>query len=796
MKFSELWLREWVNPAIDSKELADQITMSGLEVESMEPVAGCFSGVVVGRVLDCYQHPNAKNLRITKVDVGGERLLNIICSAHNCRTDLRVAVAMLDAVLPGDFKIKVTKLYGEPSEGMLCSFSELGITGEHDGIIELPTDAPIGQDIRDYLQLDDNTIDISVSPNRADCLVLLGIARDIAVRNRLPLHMPPIEMVAPEISDTLPIRIDAIEACPRYLSRVINNINIAAVTPLWMKEKLRRCGLRAIDAMVDITNFVLLELGQPMYAFDRTRIKGGIVVRYAKQDETLTMIDGSKVTLSPDTLVIADHIQVLAMAGIFSGAASCVNQTTRDVVLECAFFNPLAITGRARRYGLHNDASYRYERGVDPELPPRAIERATALLVAICGGQPGPVISVTSTSALPQPAMITLRRKTLDRLIGHIIPDEDVSDILIRLGCQVSYIVEEGWQAVAPSWRFDIAIEEDLIEEVARIYGYDAIPNVPVCANFVMRHDHKAVMPLARVKTLLVDRGYQEAITYSFVDPKIQVLLHPQSVPLLLASPISQDMSVMRLSLWTGLISSVIYNQNRQQHRVRLFESGLRFIPDNAAELGIRQDLMLGGVIVGPRFDEHWDQPRHLVDFYDAKGDLEAIFELIGKLDNIEFRAQGHPALHPGQSAAIYFNNEAIGFIGVIHPKLEVKLNLNGRTLVFEVLWEKLAKCKVLKVNNISRFPANRRDIAVVVADNIAAADVIAECKKNISNKLVGITLFDVYRGRGIAEGFKSLAIRLILQDTTRTLEEEDIAAIVMKCVVALKKRFQASLRD
>lgn len=795
MKFSELWLREWVNPAIDIEALADQITMSGLEVESVEPVAGRFTGVVVGRVVECRQHPNADKLRVTKVDVGGERLLDIVCGAPNCRADLQVAVAMLGAVLPGDCKIKVAKLRDEPSEGMLCSFAELGITGYHDGIIELPADAPIGQDIRDYLQLDDNTIDISVTPNRADCLGLLGIARDVSVRNRLPLHMPTIEMVAPEISDTLPIRIDAVEACPGYFGRVVKNINIGASTPLWMKEKLRRCGLRSVDGVVDITNYVLLELGQPMHVFDRARIEGGIVVRHARQDETLTLLDGSDVTLLPDTLVIADHGHALAMAGIFGGAASAISPTTRDVVLECAFFNPLAITGRARRYGLHTDASHRYERGVDPALPPRAIERVTSLLVAICGGQPGPVIDVTSASAQPQPATITLRRKTLDRLIGHVIPDEDVSDILTRLGCKVSCTAED-WKVVAPSWRFDMAIEEDLIEEVARVFGYDALPTVPVVANLVMPHHREAALPLTRVKTLLVDRGYQEAITYSFVDPKTQALLHPQQAPLVLPSPISQDMSAMRLSLWTGLLGAVVYNQNRQQQRVRLFESGLRFVPDNAADLGIRQDLMLAGVIAGRWSYEHWDQPRQPVDFYDAKGDLEAILELTGKLDDITFRAQRHPALHPGQSAAIYINNEAIGFIGVIHPELESKLNLNGRTLVFELLWGKVAERKVPEANDISRFPANRRDIAVVVADDVAAADIIEECKKVVGNQLVDVNLFDVYRGSGVVKGFKSLAISLILQDTARTLEEEEIAATVARCVAALKQRFQASLRD
>lgn len=796
MKFSEVWLREWVNPPIDSAALSEQITMAGLEVNGIEPVASRFTGVVVGKVVECQPHPYAKKLRITKVKIGEERLLNIVCGAPNCRANLRVAVATIDALLPGDCKIKAVKLRGVPSDGMLCSFSELGITGNHDGIIELPADAPIGQDIRDYLQLDDNTIDITVTPNRADCLSILGIARDVAIRNRMPLVQPVIETVAPVIGETPPIRVDATAACPRYLGRVVKNIDVSAPTPFWMKEKLRRCGLRSVAAVMDINNYVLLELGQPMHAFDCDRIEGGIVVRHAEQGEAITLLDGSDVSLSSDTLVISDHGgKALAMAGIVGGATSGISLTTRNVVLECAFFQPLAIAGRARRYGLHTDASHRYERGVDPALQPRAMERATALLVSICGGQPGPIIDMICEATLIQPAQITLRRKTLDRLIGYVIPDEHVSDILTRLGCKFSR-TDAGWQAQAPSWRFDMNIEEDVIEEVARIYGYEAIPNVPLRADLVMKQHREAVLPLSRVKTLLVDLGYHEAITYSFVDPQKQVLLHPQQRPLVLPNPISQDMSVMRLSLWTGLLGAVVYNQNRQQQRVRLFESGLRFVPDHAAYLGVHQDIMVAGVVAGSRFEEHWDQARSPMDFYDVKGHIEAILELTGKLDDVKFRAQRHPALHVGQSAAIYLKNETIGYIGVIAPELEVKLKLNGRTLVFELLWKKVAERKVPKANNMSRFPANRRDIAIVVSDDVAAADIIADCKKVGINQLVGVNLFDVYRGPGIAKGFKSLAISLILQDTARTLEEKEITAMVARCVAALKQRFQASLRD
>lgn len=795
MKFSELWLREWVNPAISSEELSEQITMAGLEVDGVEPVAGEFNGVFVGEVVECGQHPNADKLRVTKVNVGGERLLDIVCGAPNCRKGLKVAVATIGAVLPGDFKIKAAKLRGEPSEGMLCSFSELGISEDHDGIIELPADAPIGTDIREYLKLNDNAIEISVTPNRADCLGIIGVARDVAVLNKLTLNVPAMDAVPAAIHDTFPITVEATDACPRYLGRVVKGINIKAATPLWMREKLRRCGIRSIDPVVDVTNYVLLELGQPMHAFDLNRLEGGIVVRMAKEGEKLTLLDGNEATLSADTLVIADQQKALAMGGIFGGEHSGVNEETQDVLLECAYFNPLSITGRARRQGLHTDASHRYERGVDPALQAAAMERATRLLIDICGGQAGPVIDVTNEATLPKRATITLRREKLDRLIGHHVEDAQVTDILERLGCKVSF-ANDTWQAVAPSWRFDMEIEEDLVEEVARVYGYNNIPNVPVKADLIMTSHREANLPLKRVKTMLVDRGYQEAITYSFVDPKVQALLHPAEEALILPSPISVEMSAMRLSLWSGLLSAVVYNQNRQQSRVRLFETGLRFVPDTAANLGIRQDVMLAGVIAGNRYEEHWNLERQVVDFYDLKGDLEAILDLTGKLDDVQFKAETNPALHPGQSAAIYLAGKRVGFIGVVHPDLERKLDLNGRTVVFEIEWEALAERRIPQAREVSRYPANRRDIAVVVAENVPAEDILAECKKVGVNQVVGVNLFDVYRGKGVAEGYKSLAISLVLQDTTRTLEEEEIAATVAKCVEALKQRFQASLRD
>ncbi|PAV01889.1 phenylalanine--tRNA ligase subunit beta [Arsenophonus sp. ENCA] len=795
MKLSEFWLREWINPAISSEALSEQMTMAGLEIDDVKSVAGQFQGVVVGEVVECVQHPNADKLQLTKVNIGTEQLLNIVCGAPNCRQGLKVAVATIGAVLPDNFKIKATKLRGELSEGMLCSYSELGISDDHTGIIELPQDAPIGTDIRNYLQLDDYIFDVSLTPNRADCLSILGIARDIAAINNLELNTIEIEPAKVTDASVFPIQVEAPMACPRFLGRVIKGIDVTAQTPSWMREKLRRGGIRSIDPVVDITNFVLLELGQPLHAYDLDRLNGMIIVRMAKQDETLVLLDGSKVTLKPDTLVIADEKNALGIAGIFGGKHSSVNEKTTNILLESAFFDPLAIAGRARNYGLHTEASHRFERGVDPQLQYKAMERATRLIVEICGGEVGNIIDVSHQTNLPKVATITLTRQKLDRLIGHCIPDINVTQILQRLGCQVNG-EQDNWQVVAPSWRFDMQIEEDLIEEVARVYGYNNIPDVPLHADLVMTPRCESALPLKRVKTLLIDRDYNETITYSFVDPKIQQLLHPDSDAMILPDPISADMSVMRLSLLPGLLTTVIYNQNRQQNRIRLFETGLRFVPDVTAEHGIRQELMLAAVITGNRYEEHWSQEKRAVDFFDIKGDVEAILALTGKLDNIIYKAHSNPALHPGQSAGIYLNNDYIGYIGVIHPELENKLDLNGRTLVFELLWDTVAERVIPKANMISRFPANRRDIAVVVPEEVATADVLAECKKIGINHIVGINLFDVYCGKGVAEGYKSLAISLILQDTNRTLEEEEIAATVDKCVAALKRRFQASLRD
>ncbi|RSD30200.1 phenylalanine--tRNA ligase subunit beta [Vibrio pectenicida] len=795
MKFSETWLREWVNPSVSTDELTHQITMAGLEVDDVLPVAGSFKGVKVGHVVECGQHPDADKLRVTKVDVGEDELLDIVCGASNCRLGIKVAVATVGAVLPGDFKIKKAKLRGQPSHGMLCSFTELGIDVESDGIMELAENAVIGTDFREFLGLDDVTVDVDLTANRADCFSIRGLAREVGVLNRSDVIEPSINSIAPVIDDTVSIEVKASIACPRYLGRVVKNVNVKAQTPLWMQEKLRRCGIRSIDPVVDITNYILLEQGQPMHAFDLNKIEGGIVVRMAEQGEKLTLLDGSEAELNADTLVIADHNKALGIAGVFGGQDSGVTSETQDVLLECAFFAPDHIRGRARSYGLHTDSSMRFERGVDYALQASAMERATELLVEICGGEVAPIVAVESASDLPKPNTVALRRTKLDRLLGHHITDADVVEILERLGMQV-VTTEAGWASTAPTWRFDIAIEQDLIEEVGRIYGYDNIPNQSPAADLKM-HDHvEANIPLKRVRNLLVDRGFQEAITYSFVEPEQQKLIVPDAEPLILPFPISADMSAMRLGLIQGLLNTVVHNQKRQQPRVRLFEYGLRFIPCESAENGMRQEPMLAGVIAGARSEEHWDIETNTVDFFDLKGDLEAILELSANEKAYSFATVKHPALHPGQSAAIMVDGKEVGVIGTVHPELERRLGLNGRTIVFEIEWSTINTKVIPEAVQLSKFPSNRRDIALVVDDTIASGGIVAACVEKGGEFLKDARLFDVYVGKGVEEGKKSLAIALTLQSVERTLEDADIAGAVDAIVAHVSEKFGASLRD
>ena len=795
MKFSEKWLREWVSPAISTDELVEQITMAGLEVDGVEPVAGEFTHVVVGEVVECGQHPDADKLKVTKINVGDDELIDIVCGAPNCRQGLKVAVAKVGAVLPGNFKIKKAKLRGQPSFGMLCSASELELSDESDGIIELPSDAPVGEDIRQYLELDDVTIEVDLTPNRSDCLGIKGLAREVGVLNQSDVNALSVEPTTPTIEDQRGITLEAPEACPRYLGRVIRKVNVNASSPLWLTEKLRRCGVRSIDPVVDVTNYVLLELGHPMHAFDLGKIDGDVRIRFAAEKERLTLLDGNEVELKPNTLVIADSQKPMCMAGIFGGIDSGVTRETKDIFLESAFFSPDAIQGVARQYGLHTDASHRYERGVDPELQNFAMERATSLLLQIVGGEAGPVVEGLSEDNLPSSKSISLRHQRITKLLGVEISPTHIEDILNRLGFEIAS-AEGSWLVKVPAYRFDITIEVDLIEEIARVYGYNNIESVSPTAKLTMSPKKETALSTDKMKQLLVSFGYQEAITYSFVDPKLQSALFPQYDALSLPYPISSEMSVMRVSLWPGLLQSVSYNQKRQQGRVRLFETGLRFIPDSNEHSGAKQEMTLSGVIAGLKENERWDNSAESVDFYDIKGDVEALIEHLGFSDGVAFEVADLSCLHPGQSASIHINEQLIGYVGAVHPQHQKLLGVNGRVFVFELFLDTIGHRQLPEASEISKFPSNRRDIAIVVDETISVGDILNHIEKIGENQLVGLNLFDIYRGTGIETSKKSLAISLTLQNVTRTLEDQDIQAIVDKIVFELQNKYGATLRD
>ncbi|MEH6561655.1 MAG: phenylalanine--tRNA ligase subunit beta, partial [Marinobacter sp.] len=697
MKFSEQWLREWVNPDISSQELMDQITMAGLEVDGFEPVAGKFQGVVVGEVQSVEPHPDADKLRVCQVN-DGSQVVQVVCGAPNVRQGLKVPFAVIGAVLPGDFKIRKAKLRGQPSEGMLCSESELGLSESHEGLMELPSDAPVGSALSDYLKLNDVAIDVDLTPNRSDCLSIKGIAREVGVLNSLVPEAPQINPIEAVHSEVPNIRVDAPEACPRYLGRILRNVNLQVETPLWMREKLRRAGVRSIDAAVDVTNYVMLEQGQPLHAFDRDEINTGIVVRMAKPAEKLVLLDGQEVELTQKTLVIADHEKAIAIAGIMGGEHSGVSAKTRDLVLESAYFEPISLAGKARHYGLHTDASHRFERGVDYELARDAMERATKLLMDIVGGEPGEIIEVSSAEHLPKPRVIDLRAKRLADVLGLEIDRTTVEEILTRLGLRVDKLLKDGWRILVPSFRPDISIEEDLIEEVGRIYGYNNLPVTEPTGSLGLRLNDEATRPLSAIQNYFVSHGYQEAITYSFVDPKVQAQIDPEREGIALANPISSDLSVMRTNLWSGLLKTVAHNQNRQQPRIRLFETGLRFLQDDQR---IDQQPMLAGVVVGSQYPENWVNGRRTADFFDVKGELEGLFSLLGI--EIGFVGSRHPGLHPGQTAELLRDGEHVGWLGTLHPQVQKNLELNGTILMFELSLNSIVTGYVPNFKEISK---------------------------------------------------------------------------------------------
>ena len=795
MKFSEQWLREWVQPAVSTDELSAQVTMAGLEVDGIETVAGQFSGVVVGQVVTREQHPDADKLSVCQVTDGTETF-QVVCGAANVRAGLKIPFAKIGAELPGDFKIKKAKLRGVESFGMLCAEAELGMAESSDGLMELADDAPVGMDFRAYMGLDDSVIEVDLTPNRGDCLSIAGLAREVGVLNKAAVQGPAIEPVAPAIDDKVSIEVLASAACPRYLGRIIKGVNVKASTPLWMVEKLRRSGIRTIDPVVDVTNYVLIELGQPMHAFDLAQIEGGIRVRMAEEGEKLTLLDGQEVTLKADTLVIADHAKPLAMAGIMGGEHSGVGETTQDLLLEAAFFGQLAIAGRARSYGLHTDSSHRFERGVDYNLARTAMERATALLVELCGGQPGPVVEVSSAADLPKAASIHLRKARIEQVLSLVMADSEVEDILTRLGMSLT-AVADGWQVTAPSYRFDMAIESDLIEELARIYGYNRLPVRTPKAATPLRKAPENRLSIQDIRRQLIARGYQEAITYSFVEPSLQKALDPEVTPLPLMNPISADMSVMRTNLWAGLVQAADYNLKRQQSRVRLFETGLRFVP--GAD-GLQQIPTLAFVATGTRLPQAWSDAETAVDFFDVKGDLESLLARGGEADAYRFVSGGHPALHPGQSATIEKrdadgNWRSVGLIGALHPVVQKQLGVRQALFLVQIDLAVVRETRVPKFRELSKFPEMRRDLALVVAQDVQVEQVLEGIREAAGEYLTKLNLFDVYVGKGIDPDRKSLALGLTWQHPSRTLTDEEVNDSVSSVLASLGGKLGATLR-
>ncbi|MAX51188.1 MAG: phenylalanine--tRNA ligase subunit beta [Methylophaga sp.] len=791
MKFSEKWLREWVNPALDTDALVEKLTGAGLEVDAVEAVAGEFSGVVVGQVTSVTPHPDADKLRLTKVNVGGEALLDIVCGASNVREGLKIPVAVIGAVLPGNFKIKQAKLRGVPSFGMLCSSKELGLTESADGLMELADDAPVGEDFRVYLDLDDKAIDIDLTPNRSDCLSVAGVAREVGVLTSEDINAVASEPVSATSSKILDVNVEATAACPRYLGRIIENINPAAETPVWMQEKLRRSGLRSLGPVVDVTNYVMLELGQPMHAFDLGKIEQSINVRLSQQGEKLTLLDGQTIDTQADTLLICDAEKPLALAGVMGGQDSSVSSLTTSLFLESAFFAPEAIAGKARSYGLHTDSSHRFERGVDPELASKTMNRATSLLLEIVGGEAGPVIEECSEKDLPKTATIHLRTDRIKRVLGLELDGKTVAEQLTRLGLAVD-VVEDGWQVSVPSFRFDLSIEVDLIEELGRLYGYDKLPNTRPQGTVLTTNITETLTPVERLQNLMVDRGYHEAVTYSFVEPKIQQLLaQDDSAPIKLANPISSDLSVMRTSLWPGLVQAMVYNANRQHDRIRLFEVGRVF---KGTLNDIAQPRQIGGLIYGSNYAEQWSQKPREVDFFDIKADVEALLALGG--GQVRFEKESHPALHPGQSARVYKNDEAIGWLGAIHPKLNKSLDIDGKVYVFELSLNELVDSVVPEFETLSKFPALRRDLALLVDDAVNAGQ-IEDCLSKIdSDILKSFQLFDVYSGEGVELGKKSLAVAFILQHKERTLTDDEVDSLLKTVTETLSQKLNATIRS
>ena len=793
MKFSESWLRKLVDPKLTSEELSHLLTMAGLEVEALDPVAPAFDSVVVAHVLEVVKHPDADRLNVCQVDTGSGTPTTIVCGAPNVAVGLNVPCALPGAKLPGDFTIKVAKVRGIESSGMLCSAKELGIDEDASGLLVLPADAPVGQSIREYLDLDDNQFELKLTPNRADCLSLLGIAREVGAITGATTNLPVVPEVPASIADQRNIVLDAPEACPLYCGRVIKGVDAKASTPEWMKRRLERSGIRAISALVDVTNYVMLELGQPLHAFDNTRLEGAVHARLAKPEEKLLLLNEQTIAVDADVLVIADDAKPLAMAGIMGGEESGITLDTSELFLESAFFAPKAIAGRARRYGFGSDASHRFERGVDFGGVRRAIERATQLIIDICGGQAGPVVEAKASLPARQP--VRLRTARAEKVLGLPLGGERIAGRFRGLALSFEQQGDD-FLVTRPSWRFDMEIEEDLIEEIARLYGYDNIPSPAPRGRMEMMVQPEAQRPAYRVRQMLADRGYQEVVNFAFVEEAWEADFAAKTAEsdlIRLANPIASQMAVMRSNLFGGLVSNLVTNLKRKQSRVRLFEVGRTFHRDAAAQPvnGFHQPWKLAGLAFGGALPEGWAGGSRKVDFYDVKGDVEALLAPA----QLRFEKLLHPALHPGRSARLLLDGQDIGCIGELHPEWVQKYDLPNAPVLFELDFAAVKLAKVPAYAEVSKFPPVIRDLAIVVDQNVALQTLLDGLKGQISGLIQDIQLFDVYVGKGVPENKKSLAFRIVMQDTQRTLQDSEVDAAMQQLVSCFEQAFGAQLR-
>jgi len=797
VKVTYSWLKEYV-PLAAPADLASRLTLAGLEVESITPVAPPFSAVVVGEVLESGRHPDAEKLSLCQVTTDGSNRLQIVCGAKNVRAGLKVAVAMVGAQLPNEVVIERAKLRGQESNGMLCSARELGLGDEHDGIMELPDSLPLNQELRTALDLDDVTLEVNATPNRGDCMSVFGIARDYAAAQERRYLIARVEAVPARGTLTFPVTIEASAGCPTFASRVIRDVKTGAASPAWLRERLRRVGINSISAVVDVTNYVMMDLGQPMHAYDLAKLAEGISVRLAEPRERITLLDDKEYELDPEYLVIADARGAIGVAGVMGGRRAAISEATCDVLLESAHFSPEAVAGRARRLGLFTDAAQRFERGVDPTLPALAIERATALLLSIVGGEPGPVqVTRAAAGSAAQPSgWVNLRRARLARLLGVSVPDGEVHAVLAAVSDRVE-ATATGWRVHQPPHRFDIRIEEDLIEEVARLRGFDSISESHAVAPQIAGEATESRVTTERLLTAMADRGYREVITYSFVDPALQQQIFPDTPSLRLANPISAELSDMRVSLWTGLVQACRENLRRQQTRVRLFEIGKKFHVHGNGRAGELEEIeTLAAIATGARWPEQWSHAREALDFYDVKGDALRALSLTGDTSDVRFEAEALDCLRPGRAARIYRGAQAVGWLGELHPQVVKALNLPTTVILLELETETAFRAKPLQFQKISKFPTIRRDLAIVIDESVPLAVLQENVTVSASGLLSELRVFDVYRGPGVETGRKSIALGLILQDSSRTLTDVDADTVVTSVVARLRDELSATIRD